>query len=521
MYGDAGVEGARVNIENRYSERGRIMSNRNNAESISGYENMDAKDQSYFNKFYDQVDDQAELIAEQHNIDPESQADELDNLLDTLNTNLGEYIVEGAPLTCSMKTLKAQTLLYQNNEMISKPTNLKEMSMLRIPKKRNESFDGLTPANIEDSKGGLRDASVAEKGDEGLNIVSFGNCMQIEDHESLERLAEQICARQKHIRNTKTSKEILGAMKSAIEQGKGTCYCCMMLNPVWENLPMNYDYAENSYNPSLMPQGGVGSVLSSNSYMKYDGKEGINMMSMIFCMRGGIINALDSGQIYMYPKIIRISPVIEKVSDQLTMLLKSYETGEDLSGNLLNEGEPALQTYHGGSDASYVHTIGWGHAMFSIDDGEFTFSNKKTVNLYALGTSITLEEAEEIFCYDVEKRQKELNEILDEKGIREQVNQQFYDALFLLLYQVGIEEAKGTTDLSSFLDSNNFDPDNQQEIMEQFGEYTDNLNVGTMRRRTDELDIIFYNNYNRGYDQTRYGDIWRKKTFPGVVTPGY
>ena len=42
-----------------------------------------------------------------------------------------------------------------------------------------------------------------------------------------------------------------------------------------------------------------------------------------------------------------------------------------------------------------------------------------------------------------------------------------------------------------------------------------------MRRRADEIDIILKNEYTRDEDETRYGDIWRKKTYPDMTTPGY
>lgn len=64
-------------------------------------------------------------------------------------------------------------------------------------------------------------------------------------------------------------------------------------------------------------------------------------------------------------------------------------------------------------------------------------------------------------------------------------------------------------------------PSNNQEIKEQFGEYTNGLELGTMRRRADELDIIFYGTYDRNSDEKRYGDFGRKKTCPNVTTPGY
>ena len=86
---------------------------------------------------------------------------------------------------------------------------------------------------------------------------------------------------------------------------------------------------------------------------------------------------------------------------------------------------------------------------------------------------------------------------------------------------MGTEQITTNTDLSKFLNKTNFDPTNAQEIKEQFGEYTNHSEQGTMRRRADELDIIFYGTYERDYDETRYGDIWAKKTHPNQVTDGY
>lgn len=68
-------------------------------------------------------------------------------------------------------------------------------------------------------------------------------------------------------------------------------------------------------------------------------------------------------------------------------------------------------------------------------------------------------------------------------------------------------------DLSGFLDKDSFDLTNAREIMEQFGEYTNNDQPGTKKRRLDEIDIIMYDEYERDEgDIDRYGDIWRKKT---------
>jgi|GEM_PF-6125121 len=42
-----------------------------------------------------------------------------------------------------------------------------------------------------------------------------------------------------------------------------------------------------------------------------------------------------------------------------------------------------------------------------------------------------------------------------------------------------------------------------------------------MKRRADEIDIILYDDYVREDDETRYGDIWAKKSKPNEVTKGY
>lgn len=135
--------------------------------------------------------------------------------------------------------------------------------------------------------------------------------------------------------------------------------------------------------------------------------------------------------------------------------------------------------------------------------------------------NITYDQAVEILQSDIEIRKEKLNQVLEDKNINTMVNQRFYDALFLLTYQVGTGYLTNGSNLSNFLEESNFDPTNEQEIKEQFGEFTNHLEIGTMRRRADELDIIFDGTYERESDEKRYGDIWRKKTYPNVTTPGY
>lgn len=175
--------------------------------------------------------------------------------------------------------------------------------------------------------------------------------------------------------------------------------------------------------------------------------------------------------------------------------------------------------------------MGWGKAIFSFDRGWYEFSDGTRINLYPIGTQITREQAEELLENEIKATEDKMNEVLEKSGIATQVNQQFYDALFMLVYQNGTDEIdmicskswddNRSTDLEEFLRSENFDPVNAKEIMEQFGDYTNGGQAGTMKRRADEIDIILYDDYVREDDETRYGDIWAKKSKPNEVTKGY
>ncbi|MBD5393450.1 MAG: glycoside hydrolase family protein [Lachnospiraceae bacterium] len=320
----------------------------------------------------------------------------------------------------------------------------------------------------------------------------------------------------------------------------GVCRHLMSLNEEWENISLNGrsylskvdinmqgQYMGQGYLEYIRDQAFLqaveGKPITETYFLKE--KDGITMTSILFCKHGGIISAITSGQIY---------PRVSGVSIDLIELLKKYETGMDQYGNYLNEGEPALYQYHSPSDDINVLTIGWGHAVKSFDGGWFTFKNGTVMNLYNMGiydkvdgvkikqgTSITKAQAEEILNNDIEKRVTEINNALKTKGINEAIDQNFYDALFMLTYQMGTKYLTDNSDLSVFLEAENFFTRTDREIKEQFGEFTNHLEAGTMRRRADELDIIFDGTYDRDYDETRYGDIWRKKTYPNMTTPGY
>lgn len=295
----------------------------------------------------------------------------------------------------------------------------------------------------------------------------------------------------------------------------GVCRHLMRLNEEWENMEISGTkyMTKSNVEASFLTAGSEDAFISIRN-AEQEKVEGITMTSILFCKHGGLIIPVESGQLE-----------IICVSEELIDLLKKYETGMDKNGNYLNEGEPALYPYHSPSDDDGVLTIGWGHAMAGYDKGWFEFNDGTIMNLYDMYiydrvdgnkinqvVSISKGQAEEILQSDIKSIEDTLNSALSKKGISARVNQRFYDALFMLTYQMGPKCLTVHTDLPSFLTPEKFNLWDRQEVKEQFGEYSNHLEQGTMRRRADELDIIFDGDYERDYDEKRYGDIWGKKT---------
>ena len=269
-------------------------------EQIQGSQFMDDQDRQYFEKFGSAMDGQAEALAEQYKIDPKEANDKFDFLMDTLIYNLKEYIVNGAPLKCSMQADEnsKQELFYHGKIITSKPLPSYDKSALQLPEEREEDTNGLVFANVSDTTGGLSGELLTKGGK--LNIASFGNCKYLGENSliQVEEIAEKIYHALVNSRGYKgtTKEEVVNGILEALESNKGTCYCCMLLNSEWENLPVEYDYMDNSFQKEL-PSAGVSRALFSESYMQFGGREGINMMSMLFCRYGGgIISAKESGQ---------------------------------------------------------------------------------------------------------------------------------------------------------------------------------------------------------------------------------
>ena len=72
-------------------------------EQIKGSQFMDRQDRQYFERHGAAMSGQAEAMAEQYDIDPKEMNDTFDTLMESLIYNRKEYIVNRAPLQCSMQ----------------------------------------------------------------------------------------------------------------------------------------------------------------------------------------------------------------------------------------------------------------------------------------------------------------------------------------------------------------------------------------------------------------------------------
>ena len=172
----------------------------------------------------------------------------------------------------------------------------------------------------------------------------------------------------------------------------------------------------------------------------------------------------------------------------------------------MDAGDPALSNYQGEKDTKGIHTIGWGHAMW--EDEWYTLRNGKNVNLYNANTVISREDAEDIHMKDMEKFVNTFNKFLNENDVT--INQHQYDALLSLGFQNGIDYLVNKQyNLARWVA--NGDLSDLETAKAAFGSYNDNGSEGTMLRRLDELEIMFYGEYQREDDKStlnRFGDIW-------------
>lgn len=140
------------------------------------------------------------------------------------------------------------------------------------PKEMNDTFDTLM---------------------ESLIYNSFGNCKRFDEENitEIEEMLDGVCRAlmDRYEYTGVTEEQMLSGILQALKQNRGTCFCCMVLNPEWENLPTEYDYVDDTFREEPM-MSGIDRVLFADSHQQFNGREGINMMSMLFCRYGGGTN---------------------------------------------------------------------------------------------------------------------------------------------------------------------------------------------------------------------------------------
>ncbi len=385
----------------RTEEREKVMGNKYDVDKISGNQFMEEEERDFFEKYSSAIENQENLIVEQHKLEADSH--QADLFLRYLEAFEEEYVVQGALLKCTKCTSKTRKLTYEGNKIESVLVQVEENSRIRINEDRKEKIcDKYIPVNVEDCKGGIE-----EDKKQSANIVSFGNCTEIKDGASLEQLVAEP-ERRKEIRE-------------AIEAGKGTCYCFMKLNDKWENLNLVGEYMTGKF---ILPCAGVAKVLCSPSYMKFNGKEGINLLSMLFChYGGGIVTAQESGQLNSCEDI--------GIKDSTRELIK------------LLEGDPFI-TPRINSNGSF--TIGYGYDFTQTSDPStfakfFYFDENGEIQVKR---DLTNQEVDE--SIDLAAEKKGINTAIEEfvagtgyGNISKElsINQNQYDALFSYFYSNG------------------------------------------------------------------------------------
>jgi GH24 family phage-related lysozyme (muramidase) len=104
-------------------------------------------------------------------------------------------------------------------------------------------------------------------------------------------------------------------------------------------------------------------------------------------------------------------------------------------------------------------------------------------------------------------RFEELNEIYDEHN--RALRRRQYDAIFSIYYQNKPHCFENETySIAGWMRYGNLNDFETAKYL--WGDFNNGMQLGTMRRRADELDMLHKGDYVREYDTTRYGDIWGK-----------
>lgn len=162
------------------------------------------------------------------------------------------------------------------------------------------------------------------------------------------------------------------------------------------------------------------------------------------------VGLLSSDQIpqTIVPQIEKVSKIETEIGNVKKTPIKIRKSSENLKshlkyeeGSVINKGEPVLVAYNLGDGA---YTIGWGHAIFPNEQESFDFLPSYE-NIIPKKTRITKQNAEELLNDDIEEAESIINRILnqwEEDGIKVELNQNMYDAMVSMAFNIGPEIRK-------------------------------------------------------------------------------
>lgn len=222
------------------------------------------------------------LQSEKERIGKESQLDgsKLDELMEQYNVEdkFGEYLVDGAILTCNQATAEAFEL--PNGEKIVLEADIAEKMNNGLTKDDNKNLEAdQTVLRVKENPMYVNGYRYATDKDVVVNRNIFPfrcNC-----NIPVNRKAEE------------------DRINSDPECSKhGVCMHLIRLNEKWDNMPMpgkNYLKKTDVY---TMIAGGAEDIIGNLSVLSEEETSGITMTSVLFCEHGGIISPVTSGQCF-------------------------------------------------------------------------------------------------------------------------------------------------------------------------------------------------------------------------------
>ena len=220
------------------------------------------------------------------------EGDELDRLMEGYaeGNDLGEYLVNGATLTCTEASLEVFEIPNADDVILDMGTYGEDIRLhtTLMVLENPISVDGMKYATTKDTV-------------MYTNVSPFKCNCNLDIDRSIER--DNILADKERNR-------------------EGVCKHLMELSSEWKNMPLSgKEYLKKN---NIIPQsvGGIAQLAASNKIEEVEGAEGITMTSILFCKHGGIIYPITSGQKW-------IKEVINVKKEILAILEEYKELNQD------------------------------------------------------------------------------------------------------------------------------------------------------------------------------------------------